>query len=523
MGLGEIVGRSRQELTKRLERAGLPRTSRRAAAGVLTAAASLDRSRFFVGAVSSTTPDLVRMSAREAAGQTVAMAEAAGRGRFDLLGYQALSFGDPIDWHLDPVAGVRAPRVHWSRLPLQPAVIGDCKVVWELNRHQWLVTLAQAYRLTGDERHVAAFCRHVRDWLSANPPGHGVNWASSLEVALRLMSWCWALFLFRGAATLPVALVMDILTSIEAHATHVSRYLSHYFSPNTHLTGEALGLVYAGLLFPALPEARRWREQGFGVLVQQSGRQVRPDGVYFEQSTCYQRYTVEIYLHALILAARNGIPLPPSIAERTQAMLDFLLAVRCPDGSMPAIGDADGGWLLPLAVRAADDCRGVFSTAAAWFSRADYAWAAGGEPAPETLWLLGATGLTAFSRLTPAPPAGAPSRLFEHGGYAVMRSGWAPGAHHLVLDAGPLGCPVSGGHGHADLLSVQCAAFGRPSVVDPGTGCYTVEPEWRDFFRSTAAHSTVMVDGVGQAEPAGPFGWRQRPAARVLRWISTPE
>jgi len=142
MGLGEIVGRSRQELTKRLERAGLPRTSRRAAAGVLTAAASLDRSRFFVGAVSSTTPDLVRMCAREAAGQTVAMAEAAGRGRFDLLGYRALSFGDPIDWHLDPVAGVRAPRVHWSRLPLQPAVIGDCKVVWELNRHQWLVTLA---------------------------------------------------------------------------------------------------------------------------------------------------------------------------------------------------------------------------------------------------------------------------------------------------------------------------------------------------------------------------------------------
>src|SRR5216683_3998534 len=31
-------------------------------------------------------------------------------GRFDLLGLQALSFGDPVDWHLEPIAGKRAPR-----------------------------------------------------------------------------------------------------------------------------------------------------------------------------------------------------------------------------------------------------------------------------------------------------------------------------------------------------------------------------------------------------------------------------
>ena len=53
--------------------------------------------------------------------------------------------------------------------------------------------------------------------------------------------------------------VTTLLASIHAHAAHIRKYLSYYFSPNTHLTGEALGLFYAGILFPELGSARRWR------------------------------------------------------------------------------------------------------------------------------------------------------------------------------------------------------------------------------------------------------------------------
>jgi hypothetical protein len=102
-----------------------------------------------------------------------------------------------------------------------------------------------------------------------------------------------------------------------------------------------------------------------------------------------------------------------------------------------------------------------------------------------------------------------------------MRSGWDRDAHHLVFDVGPLGCPVSGGHGHADLLSIQCSAFGAPWIIDPGTYAYTREGAWRDFFRTSAAHSTVTVDGRSQAVPDGPFRWTVRPSARLTRWVST--
>jgi hypothetical protein len=528
MGITELTGRFWQGTSKWLDRVGVARRTNsqdgdldRAARMLLDRLRETDPYRFFEGVVSEQTPTLCAKQMPKTWEQTMATADAVYQRHFDLLGYRGLSFGDPVDWHADPISGCRAPLVHWSCLnPLNSAIVGDSKVIWELNRHQWLVYLGQAYRLTGDERYAEVFPVAVREWMQANPPGIGINWASSLEVSLRLISWCWALFLFRESGTLSPEFLKDILGGIWTHASHVERFLSYYFSPNTHLTGEALGLFYAGVLFPELQSAERWRMLGTQILVEQSERQIFPDGVYFEQSTCYQRYTVEIYLHLLILAARNGVAIPDVVGERVQRMLDFLLAIHRSNGSIPQIGDADGGCLLPLTSRAPDDFRGVFSSAAAFFSRSDYAWVAG-RPAPETLWLLGAAGLKAFEALHPAPQVMAPSRIFADGGYAVMRSGWKPDAPQLIFDVGPLGCPVSGGHGHADLLSIQCSVFGEPFLVDPGMYCYTAEPNWRDFFRSTAAHSTIRLDNAEQAVPTGPFRWKMRPRARLRQWLST--
>ncbi len=486
------------------------------------APASLDRKGFFEGAAHAATT-AARLTELHESRQIFSSAEKICQGRFDLLGYRGLDFGDPVDWQLDPCSGRRTPSIHWSRLdPLDSDVVGDSKVVWELNRHQWLLHLGQAYQFTGDERYAAAFARYVQEWMVANPLGIGINWVSSLEVALRLISWCWALVLFDGAQALSNELRTAMVRGIAAHARRVERYLSFDYSPNTHLTGEALGLFYAGICFPNLPRAAQWRARGEQILVAESERQILEDGVYFEQSTCYQRYTAEIYLHFLILAARNGINVPGTVAPRLQRLIDFLMAARRPDGSMPQIGDADGGWLLPLVPRAPDDFRGIWAVAAAFFCRPDYAWAAGGVT-PEVFRLLGPAGAQAFDALPAAPPQTALSQVFLHGGYVVMRTGWEPDAHHLIFDVGPLGCPVSGGHGHADLLSVQCAVFGEPLLVDAGTYCYGRDSASRDYFRSTQAHSTLIIDGEPQAISAGPFRWQARPSARLRRWLTTSE
>lgn len=526
MGPSAISCRARQELSKWLDRrAGAARPGFAATLPVAIVDRYLDamRGRFFLGASDPRVPEILRERLPGSARRVVAAADRTLQKRFDLLGYRELSFGDPIDWHLDPVAGRRAPLVHWSLLdPLDAGTVGDSKVVWELNRHQWLVGLGQAYCLTGDGRYADTFVNVIRAWHGANPPGIGINWSSSLEAAFRLVSWCWALSLFRGAPALAGEFQGALVASIATHARRVERYLSHYFSPNTHLTGEALGLFYAGVLFPLLPAASRWRRVAVEILIREAERQILPDGVYMEQSTCYQRYTAEIYLHFVILASRNGITVPRSVLRRLESLIDALVALRRPDGELPQIGDADGGWLLPLETRPPGDGAGVFSTAAAVFKRADYAWASDGFT-PEVSWLLGAEGVEVIDRLEPRPPAQAPSRLLPHGGYAVMRSGWGGEADQIILDVGPLGCHVSGGHGHADLLSIHASFRGQPYIVDPGTYRYTADDGWRGYYRSTAAHSTVEVDQVGQAEPSGAFGWATRPRAHLIRWTSSPE
>ena len=165
-----------------------------------------------------------------------------------------------------------------------------------------------------------------------------------------------------------------------------------------------------------LPCADRWRALGTRILVDQSARHILDDGVYFELSTGYQRYTLEFYLHLLILAERNGWPIPAAVAARVERMVDFLVAVRCPDGSMPQIGDADGGTLVPLARRVQDDCRGAARDGSRVLRPRRLQRGAAGPSAPEVLWLLGPAGLDAFD----AAQAGAAGRPVV----AALRGGW---------------------------------------------------------------------------------------------------
>lgn len=517
MGLSEIGYRTRQASTKLVDR-----LSRQPLAPVDAAVIDgvqrhlLDR--LFAG-LRQESVEMVTRTFPEACDAVRGRADLALTKHFDLLGYRGLWFGDPIDWHVDPVHGRRAPRHHWSRIdPLDPNTVGDSKVVWELNRHQWILHLGQAFAFTRDERYARAAMAAIDDWIDANPTGAGINWASSLEVALRLIAWTWTLALLRESSMLTTNPLARVLASIHAHAAHVDKYLSVYFSPNTHLTGEALGLFYAGVCYREFGDAARWRATGAAILVQQAETQLSDDGVYFEQSTCYQRYTCDFYVHFLILAARHGVAVPDRVRARLAAAADALLLLRRPDGTVPAIGDGDGGQLLPLVIRAPGDCAGMFATVAALCDRRQLAHAAGAL-APEVVWLLGADGAAAFDRAIATPARTQRSGILPIGGYAVMR-GDGEEAHHAIVDAGPIG---RFGHGHADLLSMQCSVFGHECLVDPGTGVYTASPEWRDYFRGTSAHNTVRIDGRNQAEPAGPFGWRRRPAATVREWRSTTE
>lgn len=464
------------------------------------------------------TIDQLRTRWPHASSEIVERADHMIEGQFDILGFRGLSFGEPIDWHLEPTSGKRTPSIHWSKLDyLDPELAGDKKIVWELNRHQYFTTLGQAYWLTADERYAQTFAAHLESWMDQNPPKLGINWASSLEVAFRSISWLWGLYFFKDSSSLSSQIFLRALRFLYLHARHLETYLSTYFSPNTHLTGEALGLFYLGVLLPEYKESARWRNTGRRILLEQLPIQVRPDGVYFEQSSYYHRYTADFYIHFLILARANGEVVSNAVDDRLRSLLDHLMYITRPDGTTPLLGDDDGGRLTMLDRRPANDFRATLSTGAALFGRPEYKFVAGG-PAEETLWLLGVAGLQSLDQITAKEPA-KQSVAFESGGYYVMRDGWTTKANYLLFDCGPHG-QANCGHAHADALAFELAANGRTLLVDPGTYTYTGTKELRDWFRSSLAHNTMTVDRQSSSVVAGPFSWKSIARCQRLAWIS---
>ncbi len=449
-----------------------------------------------------------------------AEADAICEHRFRIFGYGEVNAGAEIPWRRDLVHGKETGLRHWTAIPsLDLKAAGDSKIVWEPNRHQHFFTLGQAWLLTGEERYAEECLAQFEHWQRENPYARGINWASSLEVAFRAWSWLWTLNLLAGSAALNGQRIAQLTLAMSQAARFIAENLSTYFSPNTHLLGEGFALYAIGGLLPELRGAAEWRASGRRILEAEMTNQVRPDGTHMEQSTYYHRYATDFFLCAAILAERNGEAFPVAWRARLEKMCEVIQHCMLPSGLQPMMGDADGGRLLAFDTADVNDARGVLSTAAMYFHRPDFQRAAG-ELREETLWLLGADAAREFD----SPQSVAPhetSRAFADGGLCVTRSGWDARAHVLLFDAGPQGMPGCA-HGHADALSVVCSADGIDWLVDPGTHVYTASAASRDFFRSTRAHNTVVVDGQDQADRVDTFKWRNIPQPELRNWSSLP-
>jgi len=458
----------------------------------------------------------------EAGKYLVAKADEIIEGRFDLLGRKGIFVGRNVDWHLEPTTGIRSPAKHWKEFDeLDNSETGDKKFVWELNRHQHFFTLGTAYKVTGNEKYAEIFCDHFESWIAQNPPGIGVNWMSSLEVAFRAMSWIWALNLFRDSYELSLELFSRAMRSLYLHGRHIEKYLSKYYSPNTHLTGEALALYYLGTQLPFFDRSKTWLKKGETILLNEVERQFHPDGVYFEQSTWYHRYSVDIYLHFKTLRERSqpktGDSLSDRLDERLEAALNVMMHFTRPDGSMPLIGDDDGGRMLPITNAVPDDHRGSLAAGAAIFKRGDMKFVAG-EAIQELFWLQGYTECGRYNELQAERPD-VLSASFPDGGYYVMRDGWLTTDDHIIIDCGEVGA-LSGAHGHADTLAFEMSLGGRQLMVDPGTYSYHESKDLRELFRSSGGHNTLTIDGRSSSQSDGVFTWAIRSRATAKRWIT---
>jgi uncharacterized heparinase superfamily protein len=302
-------------------------------------------------------------------------------------------------------------------------------------------------------------------WVRENSPGTGTGW-EPYPTSLRIVNWVkWFL---RGAPAR-----QEWLQSLAVQARWLRRRLEWHLMGN-HLFANAKALIFAGLFFRG-EEADEWRRKGLDILDGELAEQVLEDGGQFERSPMYHQLAFEDVLD-LVAIMEGAANVDGRIAHCCAVLREAAARMRLwstimlhEDGTLPRFNDTADG--VAPSVAALDR----------------YA---------------------AELRLPVAEMREPTITLLRESGYVRMRWGNAV----AFLDVAPVGPDYLPGHAHADTLSFEFSVGGRRVVVNRGTSCYGNSPR-RAYERSTAAHSTVEVDGRDSSEVWGGFrvGRRARP------------
>lgn len=448
----------------------------------------------------------------------------------------------PIDWQLDFKSGYRWDEKMWYRnirfLNIRGA---DVKVPWELSRLQHLPQMAIEFGRTGDTTLASEIRNQLLDWIATNPPQFGVNWFSTMDVAIRAANMVVAYDLATShGASFDEDFKAVLRNSIYDHALHIVGNLewSGDFRGNHYLSNVAGLLFAAAYLGDSVPEYADWIEFAIEEIVTAVEEQFHNDGSNFEASTSYHRLSAEMVVFSVALIRRlrsDREVLPDWMLERIWKMGEFSTAITKPDGTVVQVGDNDSGRFLKIAPpfdliscgdavakyaslegydelpadasypderhldhsELTDAVNGIFGSSDKGIIgdlihrlAADRSFT---RPAP-----LKGSGMHASATLLDPPKPQRVQRIplnladhpaersaFREFGLFIYRSP----EMFLCIRCGSIGQNGIGGHAHNDQLSFDLTVQGLPYFQDPGSYIYTPLPERRNEYRSARAHN----------------------------------
>ena len=320
----------------------------------------------------------------------------------------------------------------------------DAPRLWRFHLHYW----DWAWGLAADPDRLAAralFARLCRSWQASTGFGRGDAW-HPYPAALRAWSWCGLHHdLVAGSDIEP-----DFIARLAAHAGFLRRHLEYDVGGN-HLIKGLKALVGLAIFFVDERLLRLVTRR----LTRQMARQVLADGGHYERAPAYHCQVLADLVDVADLLRAAGQTPPGEITAAVDRMRHWLGAVLTPNGQVPLLNDG-----YPV----------------------DREFLAALRPAP-----------------APVTAANSVLVLPETGLVRAVAGGW-----HLLADVGPPCPPSLPAHAHADTLSCLVHVDKVPLLADTGTSTYEPGPV-RRYERSTAAHSTVQVDGTDSTEVWGVF------------------
>ena len=321
--------------------------------------------------------------------------------------------------------------------------------LWIYNLHyfDYAVGLARDGSPDRADHAYSAFRDLASDWMRSCPCGTRLAW-DPYPLSLRVCNWIRAYTLFQPALGEDPEFSRALRRSLYQQTRFLANDLEYGHQGN-HLLENARALVEAGLFF-SNGRARQWLATGERILWTGIRRQFLTDGGHFERSPMYHQIMMKLYREAVHVLVAADRPIPEEVGTTMRAMETWLANVVHPDGDIALLNDA----ALGIAGRTSDYIDRTSAT----------------------------DGLQAL----------------PDSGYFTFRDR-ARGSF-LVMDCGLLRPDYQPGHGHCDALSFELSVAGQRMIVDSGVDDYYGELEWRQYYRSTRAHNTVVVDGEEQSE-----------------------
>lgn len=414
-----------------------------------------------------------------------------------------------IDWWRDFKSGYRWDEKTWYRniqYGHKPGI--DIILPWELSRFQHLPIMGEAYWLTRDDKYAREFVCQISDWIKNNPPLFGVNWLTAMDAAIRVCNWMLGFYFFKDAKQINDEFLVKFFKSLLIHGKYIKKNLVKNWqglTSNHYLSGIA-GLVYLGVLFKKTKIGQEWLNFGIEELKNEMRRQVYLDGCDFEASTYYHRLVLELFFFStlsIIISEEdfnweNHKEIAEKIfgkeyVEQLLKMFEAVLFLLRPDGKMPQVGDNDNGRMHTFVDRDISDMRYLLTLGAVFFKEPRFKIKEFGF-SEDSLWIFGEKGYGIWENLKEFSIDDLKNKFFPDAGWYVIRND----RDYCLISCGPNGKNGNGGHCHNDKLSFELCLGGKNLIVDPGTYIYTAQTEWRNKFRSTGYHNTLVVNGIEQ-------------------------
>ena len=340
----------------------------------------------------------------------------------------------------------------------------DKSALWNFNLHyfEYLFPLVKSWKDTGDRKYLDKTVEMINGWIDKNPIGTSPAWAS-YTTALRIVTWIsWYGYVVEA---IDEGFRMKFLSSLHMQFVYLASHLEKNILGN-HYFEDLKSLVLAAVFF----KDDAVLEKSLTDLKAECKEEILPDGMHFELSPMYHKIIFEGMLR-IALALRGAGRQDPEIESYLQPMLDVAYSFEDGLDRMPLFND-------------------------------------GGNNVAKSLDALIATANRCFD-LKPQFKG-----QLKDSGYYIFEKIVDGKLWKLIVDAGQPGPSYIPGHAHCDAMSFELFCDGKPIVVNCGT--YAYQCKERSFFRSTAAHNSVMIDDAEQSQCWGAFRLAKRSSTKVL-------